>query len=358
MTEPGLIVAIVCSGIFGAALLWLGTYYLHRYIHLRCYELDHWFHFPVKGEDYGNEKAGNRSSSPLRHETFPRGSRSECSSSRSRHSRSRKRYMSPRDDPRNRREEKLRGSPKDNFREGSIESLRDVPRDKPRERRMDRIERNMEMPPAPAYHPLPRRDYYPQIEAPLWQPQMAAPMVAPMADPMVAPMVFPMGIPMIPLVGTSMIAPMAPPVAYNPEYERQYAGQYEQEPVQSPSDEGAEIEEPTPQLEHRRIDYIAEVDELPPFMREELQSSAEESSDDDDGNDDEIQQVPRDHMPRSVPRAATLCPQPVFWAIPPAPLEQRRTSRVRYAPYAKAVGQGRKLSNADRRRLTPSNASP
>lgn len=257
--------------------------------------------------------------------------------------------MSPRDNPRNRREEKLRGNPRDNFREGSIESLRDIERDKPRERQMDRIERIMERPPAPAYHPLPRRDHYPSIEAPLWQPQMTAPMIAPMADPMVAPMIFPMGIP--------MIAPVVPPVAYNPEYERQYAGQYEQEPVQSSSDKGADTEQTTSRSEHRRIDYIAEVDELPPFMREELQSSAEESSDNDD-NEDEIHQVPRDHIPRSVPRTATLCAQPVFWAIPPTPLEQRRTSRGGYAPYAKAVRQRRKLNNADRRRLTPSNASP
>jgi hypothetical protein len=44
MSNTNLIVAIVFAGLFGAALVWLAVYYMHRYIHLRCLELDHWFH--------------------------------------------------------------------------------------------------------------------------------------------------------------------------------------------------------------------------------------------------------------------------------------------------------------------------
>ncbi|KAF1917357.1 hypothetical protein BDU57DRAFT_537049 [Ampelomyces quisqualis] len=44
MPSTNLIVALVFAALFGAALVWLAIYYLHRYIHRRCLELDHWFH--------------------------------------------------------------------------------------------------------------------------------------------------------------------------------------------------------------------------------------------------------------------------------------------------------------------------
>lgn len=44
MASIGLIVALVFSAIFGAALLWLAIYYVHRYIHQQCLQLEHRFH--------------------------------------------------------------------------------------------------------------------------------------------------------------------------------------------------------------------------------------------------------------------------------------------------------------------------
>lgn len=44
MASIGLVVALVFSAIFGAALLWLAIYYVHRYIHQQCLQLEHWFH--------------------------------------------------------------------------------------------------------------------------------------------------------------------------------------------------------------------------------------------------------------------------------------------------------------------------
>jgi hypothetical protein len=45
MATTNLIIALIFAGIFGAALVYLGLWYVHRYIHQRCYELEHWFHF-------------------------------------------------------------------------------------------------------------------------------------------------------------------------------------------------------------------------------------------------------------------------------------------------------------------------
>jgi hypothetical protein len=44
MGHTNLIIALVFAAVFGSALIWLAFYYVSRYIHLRCWELDHWFH--------------------------------------------------------------------------------------------------------------------------------------------------------------------------------------------------------------------------------------------------------------------------------------------------------------------------
>jgi hypothetical protein len=44
MANKNLIIALVFAAVFGTALIWLAIYYIHRYIHLCCLELDHWFH--------------------------------------------------------------------------------------------------------------------------------------------------------------------------------------------------------------------------------------------------------------------------------------------------------------------------
>jgi hypothetical protein len=44
VANKNLIIALVFAAVFGTALIWLAIYYIHRYIHLRCLELDHWFH--------------------------------------------------------------------------------------------------------------------------------------------------------------------------------------------------------------------------------------------------------------------------------------------------------------------------
>jgi hypothetical protein len=47
MPSTNLVIAVVFAGLFGIALVWLAFYYIHRYIHLRCLELDHWFHIII-----------------------------------------------------------------------------------------------------------------------------------------------------------------------------------------------------------------------------------------------------------------------------------------------------------------------
>ncbi|KAH7065955.1 hypothetical protein BKA63DRAFT_168021 [Paraphoma chrysanthemicola] len=44
MPTPALIAALSLAAVFSTALVWLAFYYVYRYIHLRCLELDHWFH--------------------------------------------------------------------------------------------------------------------------------------------------------------------------------------------------------------------------------------------------------------------------------------------------------------------------
>jgi hypothetical protein len=44
MVHTNLIIALVFAALFGIALIWLAFDYIHRYIHLRYLELDHWFH--------------------------------------------------------------------------------------------------------------------------------------------------------------------------------------------------------------------------------------------------------------------------------------------------------------------------
>ncbi|KAF2026962.1 hypothetical protein EK21DRAFT_91967 [Setomelanomma holmii] len=44
MPSTNLIIALSFAAVFGTALVWLAIYYVHRYIHLCCLELDHWLH--------------------------------------------------------------------------------------------------------------------------------------------------------------------------------------------------------------------------------------------------------------------------------------------------------------------------
>jgi hypothetical protein len=47
MSSTSLVIAVVFAGIFGTALVWLAIYCIHRYIHMSCLKLDHWFHVHV-----------------------------------------------------------------------------------------------------------------------------------------------------------------------------------------------------------------------------------------------------------------------------------------------------------------------
>ena len=44
MRNANLIIALAFAGILGAALVYLILWYIHRYIHQRCLDLEHWFH--------------------------------------------------------------------------------------------------------------------------------------------------------------------------------------------------------------------------------------------------------------------------------------------------------------------------
>lgn len=81
MASTGLIVATVFAAIFGGALIWLFLYYMHRYIHQRCLELDHWFHTFIPRQHelpvHRDDKEQSRGRSKPRSRSSRRGERRE-----------------------------------------------------------------------------------------------------------------------------------------------------------------------------------------------------------------------------------------------------------------------------------------
>ncbi|KAF2864739.1 hypothetical protein BDV95DRAFT_655577 [Massariosphaeria phaeospora] len=360
MASPGLIVAIIFAGLFGTVILWLGVYYLYRYIHQSCLELDHWFHFLNREhEDYQKEKgekgeksgSGGSGVSPALRLRSSRQSRSD-------NSRSKRRHTSPRDSL---RERKLAGE----------------------------VERSVQTPPryrgGQGYHPPQQRltsgeaqEYHPPMG---WQQRLTDGEVQypvePMAMPMEREIASPVGRP-----GPGGSYAFGNPLGYGyqagaPGYEHQYVGHYEEPPVQSQVEEQTMTEpvttvpEPRAESEPIQIDFIHIADKLPDWYLEKKQKhqppvQPDAATGDNSDAESEIQQIPRAFIPRAAPRAAFQFPQyPQFqsrlWEAGPTSYPKQWTNQAgegqisaRYAPYETANGERRTLRNADRRRPAPS----
>jgi hypothetical protein len=130
MANNNLVIAIVFAALFGAAMLWLAIYYLHRYIHRNCYALGHWFHVLLshasEAEDYSRERATNTNSSSSR----TRSTRRAKSDNRS--SRSKRRHRTPRGSPRDEMRERVHGWSVETEDEGIVPAV-NCPRDGYRE---------------------------------------------------------------------------------------------------------------------------------------------------------------------------------------------------------------------------------
>lgn len=330
MANTNLIVAIVFAGLFGAAVVWLAIYYLHRYIHMKCLKLAHWFHLLIKPEpeDYGHEKGRSNAGSSSRSRSMRRGR------SKREYSQSRRRCQ--------------KGSPQPRTRGWTEDFEREIERRPPPARRSGQ-----------GYYP-PRIGWHTQE-----QESIESSFAEPIAPP---PVAGPNPAPQIPL---SMPALRPGPVAYDSRYIQPYVEEYEAEERQQegPDETEPSLVQPVPV----KMDYMHICDEYPPMVLEALKqqapsnsSSESLSSSDSSGS---VQQIPRAYIPRSAPRAAFQFPQyphlqTRLWNSGPTSyprqwmdkLGRGGTEPVRYAPYTRMSGR-RKLRNADRR-LAPSNAPP
>lgn len=364
MANPGVVASIACSAIFGTAILWLCIYYLHRYIHMRCLHLDHWFHLltqPSELEDYGRELGRKIESSPSASDSRPRSVRRGRSQGCERE-RDAREHRSPRE-----REDSVRNG------EGRTQRPRPV---MPLQR--------------------PRGEYYPSIE---WQGANQMPLgigmhdsmpmpITPALEPHLASPILPPRVPQLaPHVATHMAVTPPETVSYVPTGERRYGEpHYEHEPT-----EGNQTEEPEesqtlhPELEPVRMDFIHICDEYPPIVVEALkQSTSSPSSDSSSDSESSVQNIPRAFIPRSAPH--NTFPSSLPFQFPQHPHLQTRMydagptsfprqlldksngrgeraegrAYARYAPYARSTGPRRKLRNVnvDRRHLAPSNAPP
>jgi hypothetical protein len=342
MANTNLVVAIVFAALFGAAVLWLAIYYLHRFIHRKCCEFGHWFHLLLthtpEPEDYSHERANNTVSSSYK-------SRS------TRHSRSDK--AKPRSEKRHR---SRRSSPGDRIRERvqkwSVETEDSEPVDAvnhqedeyrpaqfewedPMEVSSELFRSNTD----PAMDAEPRRPVMPQITPPL--PLSMPPAISP------------------------RIASASPYVQSHIKERRPEENRLDTEPVATLQSD----------MEPGKTDFIHICDEYPSMVLEALKQQRDRSKSSSDsvsssGSSISTQQIVRAYIPRSAPRAAFQFPQyphvqaRLYKTAPTSyPRQwmdsggQREAAPLRYAPYTRTRGR-RKLRSADRAHLAPSNAPP
>ncbi|KAF2106942.1 hypothetical protein BDV96DRAFT_654275 [Lophiotrema nucula] len=298
MAEPGHIVAIVFSGLFGTILLWLFIYFLHKWIHRRCEDLEHFVYgvWHRGREDYGGEFGRRPSPSPG--SPPPKESRS----------RSRRPGGSPRREPREMQQRRER------YQEdmGGFYPRREYPRLAYPKQRFPGFDG---MP-----NPLPQRtpqvDTMPPVQVQqaeggfpmhLQEPAQISPVQLRQPEQWYRPDV-------VHPVQTTRI--VLDPVPVPPDCE---------EPVLTDAVEmeGAEdtesVEEIPREPIHRVVDYIA-VGEPPEWLMTEEECICEVSIDEAEGNstDDEgvhRRRTPRFPVPRSVPMSYQPWAQPQPWPV-------------------------------------------
>ncbi|KAF2677886.1 hypothetical protein K458DRAFT_436279 [Lentithecium fluviatile CBS 122367] len=356
MPNKNLIIAIVFAALFGAAILWLAIYHLHRFLHRKCHELGHWFHILLshahhapEPEDYGHERAGHTLSSSAKSPSRRR-SRGDTTSSKTR-----RRRRSPRGSP--------RGSPREEMRQRGEAWGVEMEEQRPT------LTRGF---PGAEYQPE-RCEWEGQDEL-VSEPSMsdAGPLMMPEAM-RAAPLQMTPGAmraappPMAPPLPSPLPTGIPPQLVFEPVYEQPYVEEYEPEESQHDTETITTLP-PTPVP--GKMDFIHICDEYPPMVLEALrqqETPANSSSESVPSSDSfgSTQQIPRACIPRASPRAAfqfsqypylqtRLCntaptSYPRQWMDK---FSRREPEPPRYAPYMRAGGR-RKLRDADRRRLAP-----
>jgi hypothetical protein len=346
MATTNLIIALVFAGIFGTALVYLLLWYIHRYIHKRCLDLDHWFH------------------TLLPHRSKPTQTvYVETVEKREHRSRSRKR-------------ERGRSERAHSRKHGSRD--RD---DWPRQRDVERAPPAIPMgaptyPQQPYgqlyYPPLGWHDQagqmgYPQHQVPMpWQVP-GAPQMSPLA----------MGMPQPPLPHYQPQYQSRDP----PQYQQPYAKTMTSDAPKTSRQKSLPVKPKSPAKRARRVqqtDYIHICDEYPPFVLKGLKKAAppSSSSSSSSNSSDTTLEVPRTFIPRPTPKFADASPfqfsqypqtGPQAWGAPRSHPQQWMGNgmggdgpdvNARYAPFMPMSGHTARPwgVNANTRHPAPSNA--
>ena len=358
MPSTNLVIALVFAAIFGTALIWLTLYYVHRYIHQQCLELNHWFHFTALREPERQpccyDKEQGRS---IRSKSRSRSARREKSRGRSQYAKARKRHEE---------------------RSGERPQVRDVNMEWLGQRHKERAR-----PLLPTSEFMQNQQHEQQFYPPSgWHGKaldgahMAYPQMAGQGA-QVLPFAVPAAVPQ------QSFPPKATAMPEATHYQRRY-----QQPCTETSSDTLKDSQPekppaTPKspLRHRpivnEVDYIHVCDEYPPIVIEALKKAEEpfmSSSSSSSDTSATTQEVPRASIPRGTRRFADKPPLqfPQYshiaarpWDVPTSYPRQwidsrtdgwRGKAKSRYAP---SVGlNGHRHITTDHRHQDPSNALP
>ncbi|KAF1847464.1 uncharacterized protein K460DRAFT_58686 [Cucurbitaria berberidis CBS 394.84] len=355
MPSTNLIIALILAAIFGAALVWLTLYYVHRYVHRRCLELDHWFHLsalrqPEPQTCCYDQEHGRRSHSKSR----LRSARIDKRRGRSQYERSRKRYES---------------------REREHAQGREVHTEWPGQQNVTRARPMLPMS-EPVQNQWQEQQFYPPFG---WHGQTPGGFQMAYPQPMLhqqvrgQPFAMPVAVPQ---------QPFSPKPTAMPE-STQFQRQYQQPCTETCSDTVKDSHSekpparPKPPPRYRcsvnEVDYIHICDEYPQIVLEALnKAEAPPSSSSSSATSSTTQEVPRPSIPRAAPRAAdnAVFEFPQYphlatraWNAPtsyPRQWMDHRAGgdmgnvRIRYAPFEGLSGPAQ--VNANPRRQAPSNA--
>ncbi|KAJ4298161.1 hypothetical protein N0V90_006060 [Kalmusia sp. IMI 367209] len=306
-----LAIAISLAALFGAAVLWAVVYYLHRWIHVKCLQLAHWFHVLPKPtptpENHGQERATATESADEEREREIRKKELEEKEKR-RREKARKKveewedsdetHMSPGETLRQYRRERAAGS-------YSIDVDDELMPVGPRMRAQPYV------PVVPVYLPL-AQPYVPQYVPPLLQ---SAPRLPPSFG------------------SPTDRGPIYPQAACRPTYSQPHVEKRVPSSIEYECEEAYEPSSHQTTAAHNQVDFIHICDDLPPLVREALEkhekktqpSSAETSS--SSSASSSAEEIPRAHIPHATQRPPFHFPQHAnmparFWN--PAPTSYPR----------------------------------
>ncbi|KAF2742857.1 hypothetical protein M011DRAFT_481325 [Sporormia fimetaria CBS 119925] len=341
MTDSGITAAIVLAALFGTMLLWLLVYFSHKHIHRKCVEFDHFLgflHFHLfktchcqwccKGEacedvdlergraknlqEIKKKRSRSRSSDKDSTKNELRGRTEERRLKRpekgkERHeeldtARSHSEPRSPAESMRKLQRRLSLGSPANSpFAQGHYPGMRQLGYAQHRGQPPN-MGHQMGYLPALMPAPVPAQVYNP------WVPQAQAPLV-PQMQPLMAP-----GPTYISQPAMNAPNPAVPEMAYMPAY----PVQPKDVGVHSPSVGGGHDSHISASQKQARStgtrDFCQIVEEYPPIILQAIARAAPKKERDDrptrdkGEEEDEIQQIPRDFIPRPAPRAASTFP--------------------------------------------------